>query len=98
MTCEERSFEALERRLNYLATEMQKKGYYIERDLTKLPDSYTEHVVGYLNETLGWITLKNEIEEIENEFEKLRGYIFDLMHQMDNIESIISKDLRMLKE
>jgi hypothetical protein len=88
MTCEEKDpFEHLQWRLNYLADKMQEKGYYIERDLTKLPDAYTEHVVGYLNEALGWITLKNSLEELENDFEKLRGNVFDIMHQMDRIEA-----------
>ena len=84
-------FEQLERQLNRFADLFEEKGYYIERNLLNLPKRYSDTVISYMNESVGWIDLKNNIEELEKDFEQLKGNLFDVMHQLDEIESRLSK-------
>jgi hypothetical protein len=77
-----------------MADLFEEKGYYIERNLLNLPKRYSDTVISYMNESVGWIDLKNNIEDLENDLEKMKGYIFDVMHQLDEIQSKLSKGER----
>jgi len=94
MICKEQDWEGTETALNHIADEFEKKGYYIERNLIDLPKTYADTVISYMNQCTSWFTLKNDIEALEKDLEKVKGYLFDLMNQLDEVESRLSKELR----
>jgi len=75
-----------ERALQRFADLFEEKGYYIERNLINLPKRYADTVVAYMDQVAGWIDVTNQIEDFEKDIEKLKGYLFDLMNQVDKIE------------
>jgi len=94
MMCKEQDWEGTEAALNHIADEFEKKGYYIERNLIDLPKTYSDTVISYMNQITGTIELRNHVKTIEEELEKLKGTVFDLMNQLDEVESRLSKEFR----
>lgn len=87
-------WERTQRFLTHVADEFEKKGYYIERNLLNLPKRYADTTISYMNQCTSWITLKNDVEALEKDLEKVKGYLFDFMNQLDEIESSLSKEVR----
>ena len=94
MICKEQDWEGTEAALNHIADEFEKRGYYIERNLIDLPKTYSDTVISYMNQVTGTIELRNHVKALEEDLEKLKGTVFDLMNQLDGVESRLSKDLR----
>jgi len=80
--------------LNHIADEFEKRGYYIERNLIDLPQTYSDTVISYMNQVAGTIELRNHVKALEEDLEKLKGTVFDLMNQLDEVESRLSKGVR----
>ena len=47
-----------------------------------------------MNQVAGTIELRNHVEALETDLEKLKGTVFDLMNQLDEVESRLSKGER----
>jgi len=73
---------------------MEKSKLYIHRTLEDLPQDYMATVHDYLNAVIANINQRNDIEAMEDKLEKTRGDVFDLIHRVDELESIISKGER----
>jgi len=93
MMCKEKEWVGTEAALNHIADEFEKRGY-IERNLIDLPKTYSDTVISYMNQVAGTIELRNHVEALETDLEKLKGTVFDLMNQLDEVESRLSKGLR----
>lgn len=94
MMCKEKEWVGTEAALNHIADEFEKRGYYIERNLIDLPKTYSDTVISYMNQVAGTIELRNHVEALETDLEKLKGTVFDLMNQLDEVESRLSKGER----
>lgn len=77
---------------------MEKSKIYIHRHLTDLPEDYLATVNDYLTAVANNIKLRSYIQEVEEDLEKLKGTVFDLMNQVDEVESRLSKDQRTVKQ
>ena len=97
MACEIKDYDHLEAHLNYIADIFEKKGYYIERNLLNLPKRYADTVISYMDQVASWIEIKNQIEDLEKDLENVKGYLFDFMNQLDEVESRLSKEVRTTK-
>jgi len=97
MACEIKDYDHLEAHLNYIADMFEEKGYYIERNLLNLPKRYADTVISYMDQVASWIEIKNQIEDLEKDLENVKGYLFDFMNQLDEVESRLSKEVRTTK-
>jgi len=102
MTCETiekkaRKWDETQVRLAQLADEYEEAEVYLHRDLETLPQDYADTVKDYLAAVANGIELRNEARAWEEKYEKGRGELFDCLHRLDELESIITEAERMVE-